>query len=119
MNTEELKINLSATITKTNAEDERKEAAEEEKEDEIDVSEIMKNRLIYRQRACSLRRKIQNLVTARDFDGMLQLHKLIYDLEAPMPEDDVEPATCNTPSFVMPEQSQAKYDQRYVIKPVK
>ena len=114
VNTEELKINLSATITKTNAEEDDKTEKEEEKEEEerVDVEEIMKNRLIYRQRACSLRRKIQNLVTARDFDGMLQLHKLIYDLEAPMPDDDSEPATCNTPSFVMPEMSRAKYDQR-------
>ena len=89
VNTEEVKINLSATITKTTEND---ESQEEEPISTEDVPEIMKNRLIYRQRACSLRRKIQNLVTARDFDGLLSLHKLIYDLDAEMPEDDTEPA---------------------------
>ena len=108
VNTEEVKINLSATITKTQSDAE--EDAEET--EDVDIDEVMKNRLIYRSRACSLRRKIQNLVTARDFDGLLALHKLIYNLDAEMPEDDSEPVTCNTPSFVSPEQSAARYDQR-------
>ena len=88
VNTEEVKINLSATITKTTEND----SDQDEPVSTEDVPEIMKNRLIYRSRACSLRRKIQNLVTARDFDGLLALHKLIYDLDAEMPEDDLEPA---------------------------
>ena len=88
VNTEEVKINLSATITKTTENDE----SEEDPISTEEVPEIMKNRLVYRKRACSLRRKIQNLVTARNFDGLLALHKLIYDLEAEMPEDDLEPA---------------------------
>ena len=36
----------------------------------------------------------------------------IYDLKREIPEDDLEPETCNTPSFLSPQNSRAKYDQR-------
>ena len=40
----------------------------------------MKERVIYLRRTCKMRRKIQNLVDNDDFDGLLKLHKQIYDL---------------------------------------
>ena len=64
------------------------------------------------QRTCKLRRKIQNLVDARDFNALLELHELIYDLSRDLPDDDSTPVICNTPSLVAPQESQAKYDMR-------
>ena len=59
-----------------------------------------------------MRRKIQNLVDARDFDALLELHELLFDLSRDLPDDDTTPVICNTPSLVAPQESQAKYDMR-------
>ena len=59
-----------------------------------------------------MRRKIQNLVDNRNFDALLELHELLYDLSRDLPQDDATPVICNTPSLVAPQESQAKYDMR-------
>jgi len=59
----------------------------------------MKDRVKYMKRTCSVRRKIQNLVDRQDFDGLLALHRQIYDLESPAPQEDRQPIQCNSPGF--------------------
>ena len=45
------------------------------KDDGVDLDKEMANRVTYMQRACKLRRKIQNLVHDRNYEGLLDLHK--------------------------------------------
>ena len=52
------------------------------------------------------------MVDARDFDALLELHELLFDLSRDLPDDDTTPVICNTPSLVAPQESQAKYDMR-------
>ena len=52
------------------------------------------------------------MVDARDFDALLELHELLFDLSRDLPDDDTIPVICNTPSLVAPQESQAKYDMR-------
>ncbi|CAG5102357.1 Oidioi.mRNA.OKI2018_I69.chr1.g262.t2.cds [Oikopleura dioica] len=63
------------------------------------LDEKMKNRVKYLRRTCQMRRKIQNLIDADDFDGLLKLHEQIYDLNKALPKDDETPLQCNPPSF--------------------
>ena len=63
------------------------------------------------KRACSVRRRIQNLVDLGDFDGLLQLHKDIYDVERELPPDDKTPTQCHTPSYSK-EKNQARFLKR-------
>ena len=48
----------------------------------------MENRVKRLKRTCKLRRKIQNLVDSENYEELMRLHEIIYDVTQPIPPDD-------------------------------